>query len=174
MALTSLYVKSFIILRSGGGLTSFNINIINRVNFSGEQIACVAWRFLLCALSNKRGRAEKPRGDWGGSNLKHRLHGRGAFLSRSVRQRTDRSDWFRMFARQSNILVISHERVSRDWTNHLRKTKSKYQRSVDRSVVDLFFTYFYLFFIFYFFFIYFSRGFAVRAPGSTKPPCYAG
>ena len=35
MAEASLYVKSFIILRSVGGLTSFNIN--NRVNFSGEQ-----------------------------------------------------------------------------------------------------------------------------------------
>ena len=35
MAEASLYVKSFIILRSGGGLTSFNIN--NRANFSGEQ-----------------------------------------------------------------------------------------------------------------------------------------
>ena len=61
-----------------------------------------------------RARAEKPQGDWGGSNLKNRLHGRGAFLSRSVRQRTDRSDWFGMFACQSNILVISHGRVSRD------------------------------------------------------------
>ena len=29
-------------------------------------IACVAWRFWLGVLSNKRGRAEKPRGDWGG------------------------------------------------------------------------------------------------------------
>ena len=64
-------------------------------------------------------RAEKPRGD------------------RGVRQRTDRSHWFRMFARQSNILVISHGRVSRYWASHLRKTKSTYQRSVDRSVVDL-------------------------------------
>ena len=35
MAEASLYVKSFIILRSEEGLTSFNIN--NRVNFSGEQ-----------------------------------------------------------------------------------------------------------------------------------------
>ena len=35
MAEASLYVKGFIILRSEGGLTSFNIN--NRVNFSGEQ-----------------------------------------------------------------------------------------------------------------------------------------
>ena len=39
----------------------------------------------------------------------------GAFLSRSVSQPTDRSDWFRMFARQSNIFVITHGRVSRDW-----------------------------------------------------------
>ena len=35
MAEASLYVKGFIILRSEGGLTCFNIN--NRVNFSGEQ-----------------------------------------------------------------------------------------------------------------------------------------
>ena len=35
MAEATLYVKGFIILRSEGGLTSFNIN--NRVNFSGEQ-----------------------------------------------------------------------------------------------------------------------------------------
>ena len=35
MAEASLYVKSFIILRSEEGLTSFNLN--NRVNFSGEQ-----------------------------------------------------------------------------------------------------------------------------------------
>ena len=35
MAEASLYVKGFIILRSEGGLTSFNMN--NRVNFSGEQ-----------------------------------------------------------------------------------------------------------------------------------------
>ena len=35
MAEASLHVKGFIILRSEGGLTSFNIN--NRVNFSGEQ-----------------------------------------------------------------------------------------------------------------------------------------
>ena len=33
-------------------------------------LACVAWRFWLGALSNKRrARAEKPRGDWGGSSL---------------------------------------------------------------------------------------------------------
>ena len=35
MAEASLYVKSFVILRSEEGLTSFNIN--NRVNFSEEQ-----------------------------------------------------------------------------------------------------------------------------------------
>ena len=35
-------------------------------------------------------REEKLQGDWGGSNLKNRLHGQGAFLSRSVCQRTDR------------------------------------------------------------------------------------
>ena len=34
-----------------------------------KYLACVAWRFWLGALSNKRGRAEKPRGDWGGSNF---------------------------------------------------------------------------------------------------------
>ena len=66
------------------------------------------------AKYSRRARAEKPRGDWGGSNLKNRLHGWGAFLSRSVSQRTDRCDWFGTFACQSNILVISHERVSRD------------------------------------------------------------
>ena len=52
MAEASLYVKSFIILRSEEGLTSFNIN--NRVNFSGEQkqnetlsfFAVVFWVFF--------------------------------------------------------------------------------------------------------------------------------
>ena len=52
MAEASLYVKSFIILRSEEGLTSFNIN--NRVNFSGEQkqnetlsfFAVVFWGFF--------------------------------------------------------------------------------------------------------------------------------
>ena len=32
-------------------------------------LACIAWRFWFGALSNKRGRAEKPRGDWGGSKF---------------------------------------------------------------------------------------------------------
>ena len=41
----SLHVKSFIILRSGEGLTSFNIN--NRVNFSGKQKQNEALSFLL-------------------------------------------------------------------------------------------------------------------------------
>ena len=53
MAEASLYVKGFIILRSEGGLTSFNIN--NRVNFSGEQkqnetlsfFVVVFWGFFL-------------------------------------------------------------------------------------------------------------------------------
>ena len=52
MAEASLYAKGFIILRSEGGLTSFNIN--NRVNFSGEQkqnetlsfFVVVFWFFL--------------------------------------------------------------------------------------------------------------------------------
>ena len=34
-------------------------------------------------------------------------------------------------------LIISHRRVPSDWTNLLDKTKSKHQRRVDRSVVDL-------------------------------------
>ena len=34
-------------------------------------------------------------------------------------------------------LVISYGRVPTDWTNLLQKTKSKYQKSVDRSVVNL-------------------------------------
>ena len=34
-------------------------------------------------------------------------------------------------------LLISHWIVPSDRTNHLRKTKSKYQRRVDQSVVDL-------------------------------------
>ena len=34
-----------------------------------KYLACVAWQFWLGTLSNKRGRAEKPRGDWGGSNF---------------------------------------------------------------------------------------------------------
>ena len=34
-------------------------------------------------------------------------------------------------------LVISYGRVPTDWTNLLHKTKSKYQKSVDRSVVNL-------------------------------------
>ena len=41
-------------------------------------VVCVAWRFWLGAL--RRARAEKPRGDWGGNNLKIRLHGRGSFF----------------------------------------------------------------------------------------------
>ena len=53
MAEASLYVKGFIILRSEGGLTSFNIN--NRVKFSGEQkqnetlsfFVVVFWGFFL-------------------------------------------------------------------------------------------------------------------------------
>ena len=53
MAEASLYVKGFIILRSEGGLTSFNIN--NCVNFSGEQkqnetlsfFVVVFWGFFL-------------------------------------------------------------------------------------------------------------------------------
>ena len=46
MAEASLYVKGFIILRSEGGLASFNIN--NRVNFSGEQKQNEALSFLFC------------------------------------------------------------------------------------------------------------------------------
>ena len=34
-----------------------------------KYLACVAWQFWLGALINKRGRAEKPRGDWGGSSF---------------------------------------------------------------------------------------------------------
>ena len=97
-------------------------------------VACVAWRFWLGALSNK--------GGWGQRNCKE--IGVGATWKTAC---TDRG-LFRvgpyasvrivpMFVHQSNILVISHGRVSRDWTNHCRKTKSKYQRSVDQSVIDL-------------------------------------
>ena len=45
MAEASLYVKSFIILRSVGGLTSFNIN--NSVNFSGEEKQNEALSFVV-------------------------------------------------------------------------------------------------------------------------------
>ena len=48
MAEASLHVKSFIILRSGGGLTSFNIN--NPVNFSGEQKQNEALSFFCCCF----------------------------------------------------------------------------------------------------------------------------
>ena len=59
MAEASLYVKDFIILRSEGGLTSFNIN--NRVNFSGEQkqnetlsfFAVVFWGFFFLRIWGK-------------------------------------------------------------------------------------------------------------------------
>ena len=48
MAEASLYVKDFIILRSEGGLTSFNIN--NRVNFSGEQKQNETLSFFCCCF----------------------------------------------------------------------------------------------------------------------------
>ena len=48
MAEASLYVKSFIILRSVGGLTSFNIN--NRVNFSGEEKQNEALSFVVVVV----------------------------------------------------------------------------------------------------------------------------
>ena len=48
MAEASLYVRSFIILRSEEGLTSFNIN--NRVNFSGKQKQNEAFSLLLLLL----------------------------------------------------------------------------------------------------------------------------
>ena len=59
MAEASLYVKSFIILRSEEGLTSFNIN--NRVNFSGEQkqnetlsfFVVVFWGFFFLRIWGK-------------------------------------------------------------------------------------------------------------------------
>ena len=44
----SLHVKSFIILRSGEGLTSFNIN--NRVNFSGKQKQNEALSFFVVVV----------------------------------------------------------------------------------------------------------------------------
>ena len=101
-------------------------------------LACAAWRFWLGALNNKGGRGQRIHEEIGaGATWKTACTDRGAFLSWSVRQRMDHCDWFRMFTRQSNILVISHGRISRDWTKHLHKTKSKYQRSVDQSIVDL-------------------------------------
>ena len=48
MAEASLYVKGFIILRSEGGLTSFNIN--NRVNFSGEEKQNEALSFVVVVV----------------------------------------------------------------------------------------------------------------------------
>ena len=48
VAEASLYVKSFIILRSEEGLTSFNIN--NRVNFSGKQKQNGALSFFILLL----------------------------------------------------------------------------------------------------------------------------
>ena len=48
MAEASSYVKSFIILRSEEGLTSFNIN--NRVNFSGEQKQNEALSFVVVVV----------------------------------------------------------------------------------------------------------------------------
>ena len=48
MAEESLYVKSFIILRSEEGLTSFNIN--NRVNFSGEEKQNEALSFVVVVV----------------------------------------------------------------------------------------------------------------------------
>ena len=101
-------------------------------------LACAAWQFWLGALNNKGGRGQRNHEEIGaGATWKTACTDRGAFLSWSVRQRMDRCDWFRMFTRQSNILVISLRRISRDWTKHLHKTKSKYQRSVDQSIVDL-------------------------------------
>ena len=44
-------------------------------------LACVAWRFWL--LSNKGGDGRKTARRLGQEQLKNRLHGRGAFLSRS-------------------------------------------------------------------------------------------
>ena len=69
-------------------------------------IACVAWRFWLGALSNiggrSGGRGQRNREEIGAGATKNRLQGRGPFLSRSVGLHTDRSNWIRMFARQSN------------------------------------------------------------------------
>ena len=48
MAEASLYVKSFIILRSEEGLTSFNIN--NRVHFSGEEKQNEALSFVVVVV----------------------------------------------------------------------------------------------------------------------------
>ena len=74
-------------------------------------VACVALLFWF--LSNKGGRGLKNREEI------------GAFLSRSVCQRTDRSDWFRMLARQSNILEIPLP-----WESFERLNKSSRQNKI--------------------------------------------
>ena len=48
----------------------------NPVVFSLRSMAVLVGRAKLY----RRARAEKTRGDWGGSNLKNRLHGRGGFF----------------------------------------------------------------------------------------------
>ena len=129
MSLTEMLHCRFTISCHCLSLTVFSFSIF---------LACAAWRFWLGALNNKGGRGQRIHEEIGaGATWKTACTDRGAFLSWSVRQRMDHCDWFRMFTRQSNILVISHGRISRDWTKHLHKTKSKYQRSVDQSIVDL-------------------------------------
>ena len=79
-------------------------------------------------------------------------------------------------------LLISHGRVQSDWTNLLHKTKSKHQRRVDRSVVDLEHSTGYWSLNRKWPFILFFMGemdlflsrFRRSVVRPTKPPCYAG
>ena len=73
-----------------------------------NKLACRAWRFWLGALSNRGGRGQRNREEIeAGATWKNRLHGRGAFLSQSVRQRTDHSDWFRICSPVNEIFWYS-------------------------------------------------------------------
>ena len=98
---------------------------------------CVAWRFWLGTQSNKGMRGQRNSEEIGVGAMRNCPHGRVAFLSspnacvRIIPFGSECSPANQIFG---NLLWESS-----NWLNNnlLRKTKSKYQRSVDRSVVNL-------------------------------------
>ena len=98
---------------------------------------CVAWRFWLGTQSNKGMRGQRNSEEIGVGAMRNCPHGRVAFLSspnacvRIIPFGSEYSPANQIFG---NLLWESS-----NWLNNnlLHKTKSKYQRSVDRSVVNL-------------------------------------
>ena len=95
---------------------------------------CVASCFWLGTQSNKCVRGQRNSEEIGvGATRNHCMEGWPKCLC------MNRSIWIRMFTRQSNINFGNLLCESSNWLNHnlLRKTKSTYQKSVDRSIVNL-------------------------------------